>query len=108
MGDGGLRTIEHVKWAYKLVEQDLQNKIHLTAANMAENEDDVVKEVKYKVLHKLDKKVPNSFGAIKNKLRGTKPEHIQKILDHLVEVGRARSEWITPKRGPQSLVYYKK
>ena len=108
MGDKGLRTVEHVKWAYKLVKQDLQNKILLTAANMAENEDDIVKEVKYKVLHKLDKKVPNSLGAIKNKLRKTKEEHIQKILDHLVEVGRARTEWITPKRGPQSLVYYKK
>ena len=108
MGDGGVRTLEHVKWAYSLVSKDLDNKVRLTTANMAEQENDATIEVLSKVRHKLDNKVGVSIGVLSNKLRRLKKDDIQKALDHLVKNNIAVKEVSRPLRGPETIVYLQK
>lgn len=87
MGDVGIRTTEHVKWAYALVQKDLNNKINLTCANMAEHEEDLSKEVLNKVRHKLDKNDGITLGALANKLRKIDKTNIEEALNFLLENG---------------------
>ena len=90
MGDGEVRTVEHVKWAAALVKRDLQTKVNLTLSSMAKEEKDLSVEVMSKVKHKLDVVNGLTVGAIKNKLRTLEVEHIQEALDHLVKSGQAK------------------
>ena len=108
MGDGGVRTVTHVKWAYALIKKDIENKINLTGANMAADEKNLSEEVLSKVKHRLDLKNGVSVGVISNKLRGIDKENIQKALDFLVNNNEAAKEEVQPKRGPKVMKYYAK
>lgn len=108
IGDGMVRTVEHVEWAYALVSKDLENKINLTRANMAEEEKNLADEVLTKVQHKLDKREFQTIGSIHNKMRKISRENIQKAIDHLIQTGIAVSEEHKPKRGPTTYRYYLK
>ena len=108
MGDGGVRTVAHVKWAYALIKKDIENKINLTGANMAADEKNLSEEVLSKVKHRLDLKNGASVGVISNKLRGIDKENIQKALDFLVNNNEAIQEEVQPKRGPKVMRYYAK
>ena len=106
IGDKQTRTVEHVRWSYALVKRDVETKINLTGANMAQEEKNMAEELLSKVKHKLDKNHGASIGTIANKLRSLKKEHIQKALDHLVSSDEARKEEKTPKRGKPSVIYF--
>ena len=106
IGDKQIRTLEHVKWAYSLVSKDLDNKISLTSANRAEEEQDLSTEVLNKVLQKLDKDSGISIGGLANKMRKIDKENIEKALDYLIANGKAVLREITPKRGPIRVDYY--
>lgn len=106
MGDGAIRTLEHVKWAYSLVRADLENKTNLVSSNMAEDEKDLSTEVLTRVKHSLDKNKGVTVGTISNKLRKVAKENIQKALDYLVEQGEAtKSEAVATNR--RKVVEYK-
>jgi len=87
MGDEGIRTVEHVRWAYSLIKQDLENKINLASANIAEEEKNASTEILSKVKHNLDKNTGVTLGTLANKLRSLKRENIEKALNHLVSTG---------------------
>ena len=106
IGDGKVRTVPHVRWAYALIKKDLTNKINLTGANMAQEEKNAVNEILSKVKHKLDVDQGITLGAVANKLRSLARENIEKALDHLVNTGEARTEDIKKKTGPVSKVYF--
>ena len=106
IGDKQIRTLEHVQWAYSLVSKDLDNKISLTSANRAEEEQDLSTEVLNKVLQKLDKDSGISLGGLANKMRKIDKENIEKALDHLISNGKAILKEITPKRGPNRIDYF--
>lgn len=106
IGDKQIRTLEHVKWAYSLVSKDLDNKISLTSANRAEEEQDLSTEVLNKVLQKLDKDSGISIGGLANKMRKIDKENIEKALGYLIANGKAVLREITPKRGPIRVDYY--
>ena len=106
IGDKQIRTLEHVKWAYSLVSKDLDNKISLTSANRAEEEQDLSTEVLNKVLQKLDKDSGISLGGLANKMRKIDKENIEKALGYLIASGKAISREITPKRGPVRVDFF--
>ncbi len=99
IGDGNCRTVEHVRWAYSLVKQDLENKINLTSANMAEQEKNLAGEITSKVMHKLSKEKGLTIGVLSNKMRSIAKENIQKALDYLVDKGVVKEESNENKRG---------
>ena len=105
IGDGFERKVNHVRWAYALVKKDLENKINLTSANMAEQEKNISEEILAKVTHKLDQNTNITYGAIKNKLRSISPEHIQAALNYLVVNNLAVEEEPKNKTGSQSKKY---
>lgn len=106
IGDGFVRTIEHVEWAHALVQRDIENKINLTGANIAEAEKNLSDEVLNKVKHKLDASDGQTVGILNNKLRSITKENIQKALDFMVENGTAVTKPHKNNRGPSCDRYY--
>mgnify|MGYP003667727306 FL=1 len=106
MGDGLIRTSQHVEWAHSMVLNDMNNKLTLTAGNRAADEDKLGEEIENKVLQKLDKETGITIGTLANKMRKIDKDNIQKCLDFLVGTKKARFERIAPKRGPEKVNYY--
>lgn len=106
MGDGECRTADHVRWAYALVKRDLENKINLTGANMAETEKNLATEILSKVKHKLDKNNGVTLGVLSNKMRTIDKENIQKALDYLVTNGEVNKDEKQSKNGQMIINYY--
>jgi hypothetical protein len=94
----GLRTIEHVRWAYALVRRDAEEKTRLVVGN------DRVKDApKTALVSRLEslllREDGETFGVIVNKLRNFKKEDIERTLDDMLRSGRAvLEESIHPRR----------
>tara|TARA_B110000503_G_scaffold126233_1_gene194635 strand:- start:1680 stop:3962 length:2283 start_codon:yes stop_codon:yes gene_type:complete len=106
MGDGQIRTVQHVQWAYSLMLKDIDNKLALTAGNRAADEGNLRDELYNKVLQKLDKKSGMTLGTLSNKMRKIDKDNIKTTLDYLVSTKKARFERVTPKKGAASTQYY--
>ena len=86
----GLRTSEHVRWAFALVLHDLELKTMLVTANDRKL-DAPATALQAKVLAVLDREEWISVGVIRNKCRGYKNEEIDAVLKkcldgHIVEM----------------------
>jgi hypothetical protein len=106
IGDGFLRTVDHVEWANALIQRDIENKINLTSANIAEVEKNLSDEVLSKVKHKLDNVERQTLGTLNAKLRTISKENIQKALDYLVSTKEAVYKPHQGKRGQPTKHYY--
>lgn len=92
MGDGGRRTVEHVKWAYAIVRRDIDNKINLAGGNIAKESKKKSDELLSKVQHCLDKKDGTTVGRIANRYRTLDKEQILSCLEYLESRSLARRE----------------
>lgn len=106
IGDGFVRTVEHVEWANELVQRDIKNKIELTSASMAEEDKDASAEVLAKVKHALDKEAGQTIGTLNHKLRKISKEHIQLALNHLCQTDQAIVKEHQGARGPSTKRYF--
>ena len=106
IGDKEVRDVEHVRWAYALIKRDLESKINLTGANMAEQEKNLAGEIVSKVMHKLSTEKGLTIGTLSNKMRNINKQNIQKALDYLVDKKLVRSEPSDNKRGTKTEMYY--
>lgn len=104
IGDDKLRTVSHVDWAYRLVRQDLDNKLKLASANSAKDAGNASEEVLAKVRHALHKE-PMSAAKIRNRYRTLAADHVQQALDWLVSEGEAVAIEVKPQRGAATKVY---
>lgn len=99
----GLRTPEHVRWAYALVRQDVDQKIALAQANQMEHLKDG--ESQFQVLANrikgmLGREDGETIAVIKSRLKKFKKEDVQKALEALEEDGEVCSvESSHPKNG---------
>lgn len=82
----GLRTSEHVRWAFALVLHDLELKTMLVTANDRKM-DAPATALQAKVLAVLDREEWISVGVIRNKCRGYKNEEIDAVLKKCVDGG---------------------
>ena len=82
----GVRTVEHIRWAYALVKRDTDYKVNLVIGN-----DKIKDEPKKAMLSRLDNLLAQrdgeTLGVIVNKMRGFKREDIEKVLTELVARG---------------------
>ena len=87
----GVRTVEHVRWAFRLVREDLENKISLAHANQTEGSDEALR---IRVLDSLSEDGEKA-GAIRNRVAKVKaytPEDADRMLAILVERGEVVKE----------------
>jgi hypothetical protein len=81
----GLRTAQHVEWAFAFCRADLEAKISLAHANMTEGTDDALRLRVMEAIGDGEK-----HGTIRNRVSRSKKysaQDVDRMLDHLVECG---------------------
>lgn len=79
----GVRTEEHVLWAYALAKRDLDLKLKMTYATANESDDGLAS----RVLSLVTKDHGETLGVICNRLRGTTKAQVGALLQKMVEAG---------------------
>ena len=82
---GGVRTAEHVRWAFAMMRRDIEEKTRLAYANMNEKADPAT-ALSAKIMNMIDKDHGETIAVIYNRTKRPKPE-IDKVLASLVERG---------------------
>lgn len=100
----GLRTAEHVRWAFALVKKDVDEKIRLVVSNDDSHGTD--KALMAKITKIISSDHGETFGVIKNRLRKYKPEDVQKALDTMVSGSVAKKEQILHPKTKKSYDRY--
>jgi hypothetical protein len=93
---GGVRTAEHVKYAYKIARGDADKKIQM--AYSTENQDSS-DGLAAKVLSYISDEHGETIGVICNKLRNVPKEQIATLLQQMTEKGMIRLEEYKNNRG---------
>jgi hypothetical protein len=84
----GLRTAEHILWAYALVKRDIEEKMRLVTAN-ERIKDAPGMALKAKLLNLISGEDGETLGVIRNRTRKHKAPDVEKALDELVKAGLA-------------------
>ena len=87
---GGVRTLEHVRWAYALVKHDIDEKLRLVMSNDQTYGSDKV--LMAKITKVISKDHGETFGVIKNRLRTYKTDDVRKALGVMVDGGSVKME----------------
>lgn len=87
----GLRTAEHVRWAFALVKRDIEEKIALVVSN-DRAKDSPAMALKARIIGLVSGDDGETEGVIVNRCRGYRREDVQKALADLVEGGHVRKE----------------
>lgn len=103
MGDG-VRTDEHIKWAFALVKRDIEDKIKLTTANNKDNKADAIMS---KILSLVSIEEGLTMRIIKNKMRPNKAETVEAAINHLVNVTRDLSSREVLIKGQKTIKYFR-
>jgi hypothetical protein len=83
----GLRTTEHVLWAYAYVKRDIDQKVQLAKANIEEGHKLSADSLTMKILTLIDDETGQTEGVIFNRCRKYKKEDVMKCLSILEEGG---------------------
>lgn len=89
----GVRTVEHVRWAFALAKSDIERKLKLAYSNMAQKEDPG-NSIAAKIQNIISVDHAESIGVIVNRCRPHKREQVEQILSAMVSAG-AVEELIT-------------
>lgn len=84
----GIRTEEHVRWAYAVVRYDIDTKMRMVTAN-DRVKDNPAMALKSKVASLINDERGETLGVIVNNCRGFKREDVEKTLENMVERGDA-------------------
>ena len=99
---GGVRTAEHVRWAYALVRQDIEGKMLLTLSNSGVDAQDKLSARILSVV--TDEGV--TLGVLRNRCRQYKAEDVDRCCDILAAQGQIISE-VTEWRGRATRKLYR-
>lgn len=80
----GLRTIEHVRWAYALVRRDIEGKMRIAYSNSAEDSSSALCS---KILSILSTEHGESLRTLQRQCRGYRSEDVAKALELLEQRG---------------------
>ena len=84
----GMRTYEHVLWAYALVCRDMDDKMKMVIANDTRKGAEP-NALRAKILHKIGPD-GQTEGRIKNTLKSKNPEDVKRALEAMVADGTLR------------------
>jgi hypothetical protein len=103
----GVRTVEHVRWAYALILRDIQSKMRLIMANDSDKSDPA-RALLMTILQMVDGPDGEASGVIMRRLeRKYKREDIQAALDKLVEGKKISAETSEHKYNKRKTVRYR-
>jgi hypothetical protein len=85
----GLRTEEHVLWAYALVRRDVEEKMRVVTAN-ERVKDAPGMALMAKIMNLISGDDGETLGVICNRLRKNRKSDIEKALDEMVKAGQAK------------------
>lgn len=101
----GLRTVEHVRWAYALVKNDVDTKANLVIGN-DRAKDSPERALFSKIDNLLKDKEGKTLGVLINRLRPITKDDIERALEKLVSKGAVVvEESIHPRRKDKTLRY---
>lgn len=100
----GLRTAEHVRWAYALAKRDVERKIQLAYSTEHEDKDNGIAA---KILSLLDCDHGETEGVILNRLRRQPKEQVKAVLQAMVDRGSIRREECLAANHRACVRYYK-
>jgi predicted RNA-binding protein Jag len=80
----GLRTLEHVRWAYALVKRDIDSKMRVAYSNCATQAQDALSS---KILSMVTGEHGETLGAIQRGCRAYKPADVEQALERMVQAG---------------------
>ena len=103
----GLRTVEHVRWAYALVKNDVDTKANLVIGN-DRAKDSPEKALFSKIDNLLKDKEGKTFGVMLNRLRGVKKDELEHALEKLVSKGAIIVEESVHPRRKDKIQRYRK
>jgi len=102
---GGVRTIEHVRWAFALVKRDVDEKIRLVMSNDKSHGAD--RNLLAEVTKVISAEHGETAGVIKNKLRRKfSTEDVEKALQIMVAKGAATKEQKTHPKSKKVVERY--
>lgn len=87
----GLRTAEHVRWAFSLVKGDIEQKIALVVSN-DRAKDAPATALKARIAGLVSGDDGETLGVLINRCRGYKRDDIERALAELVDAGYIRKE----------------
>lgn len=100
----GLRTVEHVTWAYEFVKNDIARKMRLATSNI-EKDENPADSIAVKIQDILQNSEDGETqGAIVNRCRPHKKDSIIQVLDALVERNLIKIIEYEPKRNNKKKV----
>lgn len=85
---GGVRTIEHVRWAFALAKRDVELKVRMAYATEHQEADSGLAA---RVLSLLSKDHGETMGVICNRLRGTTKAQMEAVVAQMVDKGMVRA-----------------
>ena len=94
----GVRTAEHVRWAFTLVRRDVEAKMRLVTAN-DRAKDNPLMALKARILNVIDGDDGETTGVIVNRCRGQKRADVEKALAELVAQGLASCGVVMGRKG---------
>jgi len=109
VGDG-VRTVQHIEWAYAFVKADIATKTNLAAANIAQEFKANDEALMRKIINQLDEDEGLTQGVLINRMRPFKKDDVIAALDKLEGAGiiSKSSASKTSKGGRPSVKYFAK
>lgn len=80
----GIRTVEHVRWAYALVRRDVEEKTRLVIGN-DRRKDSPAQALMARIMNLVAGDQGETLGVLVNRIKSVKKEDIQKCLDLMIK-----------------------
>lgn len=85
---GGLRTAEHIRWAYALAKRDVETKVKMAYSTERGEKSDGLAA---RVLSLVSEEHGETEGVICNRLRSTPKKQVQELLSQMVDKGMLKA-----------------
>jgi len=99
----GLRTAEHVRWAYALVKRDVEEKINLAYSNSAVDKQDALAS---QIMSNVSEEHGETIGRLRSKCRKYRKEDVDKTVEKLVDAGHLKEEEAPNGKGRTTVKYF--
>ncbi|AIM40821.1 DNA primase [Idiomarinaceae phage Phi1M2-2] len=102
----GIRTAEHVRWAFALAKRDVDYKMKLAYANIKEEQEDKTDAVQARIMNCLTKDHGETLSVLVNRCRPHKKELVESCVKNLLEKGVLIEKETTASNGRKSVRYF--
>lgn len=102
----GVRTAEHVRWAFALAKADIERKMKLAFSNMAQK-DDPGNSIAAKIQNLISVDHAETIGVLVNRCRPHKREQVEQILSAMVQAGAVEEILTTNPTNRKEVKKYK-